>query len=76
MPAIYLVPSFYTHIISGLLVVFAIYILYANYSKIRNLETYKILILILGFSISIGIHGLSHLGLETTYNYNPLNLIG
>ena len=72
MPAIYLAPSFYTHVVSGLLVVFAIFILYANYSKIKMLEPYKLLVLIFGFSISIGSHGLSHLGLETIYNYNPL----
>ena len=51
----------------------AFIILTRNYSKLKNLEPYKLIILTLIFSISIGIHGLSHLGLENYYNYNPIN---
>jgi len=69
---IYFTPSFYAHIINGLLLLIAFILLFKNYSKIVNLEPYKKIILTLFFSISIGIHGLSHLGLETNYNYNPL----
>lgn len=69
----YNIPSFYAHIINGLLLLFACIVLYKNYAKINSLEPYKIIILTLLFSISIGIHGLSHLGLEKIYNYNPLN---
>jgi len=75
MNNIYQNPSFYAHIINGLLLLFAIIILCTNYSKISKVEPYKIIILILLFSISIGIHGLSHLGLEKEYNYNPLKKI-
>lgn len=52
--------------------VIAFILLFKYYSKLNNLEPYKKIILALFFSISIGIHGLSHLGLETNYNYNPL----
>jgi hypothetical protein len=45
---------------------------YKNYSKISNLEPYKLISLTLLFSLTIGIHGLSHLGLESKYNYNPM----
>jgi hypothetical protein len=69
---IYFAPSFYAHIINGLLLLIAFILLFKNYSKIVNLEPYKKIILTLFFSISIGIHSLSHLGLETNYNYNPL----
>ena len=69
---IYFAPSFYAHIINGLLLLIAFILLFKNYSKIVNLEPYKKISLTLFFSISIGIHGLSHLGLETNYNYNPL----
>ena len=72
MNDIYLAPSVYAHIINGLLLLFAFVILYKNYDKISNLEPYKILVVILFFSIGIGVHGLSHLGLEKNYNYNPL----
>jgi tetrahydromethanopterin S-methyltransferase subunit E len=72
MYSIYYKPSFFAHIIGGLLLLFAFIILCINYLKIINLDPYKIIILILIFSISIGIHGLSHLGLEKNYNYNPI----
>ena len=65
-------PSFYAHIINGLLMLAAFVLLYKNYSKISNLEPYKLIVLTLIFSICVGVHGLSHLGLETIYNYNPL----
>ena len=65
-------PSFYAHIINGLLMLFAFILLYKNYSKIKNLEPYKLIILILILSICVGVHGLSHAGLESIYNYNPL----
>ena len=70
MNNIYYMPSFYAHIINGLILLFAFVLLYINYSKITKLEPYKIIILTLIFSISIGIHGLSHLGLEKVYNFH------
>jgi hypothetical protein len=69
---LYLVPSYYAHIINGLLLLFAFYLAYKNYSKIINLEPYSKIILLLLFSICVGIHGLSHLGLERNYQYNPI----
>jgi hypothetical protein len=68
----YVAPSFYAHIINGLLILIAFVLLYKNYSKISNLEPYKLIVLTLILSICVGVHGLSHLGLETIYNYNPL----
>lgn len=72
MNNIYLFPSFYAHIINGILLLVAFILLFKNYSKISNLEPYKLIILTLLFSLGIGIHSLSHLGLEKIYNYNPL----
>lgn len=68
----YMLPSFYAHIINGLLLLVAFVIFYKNYSKMVHLEPYKKVILILVFSIGVGIHGLSHLGLEQIYNFNPM----
>jgi hypothetical protein len=69
---IFVEPSFYAHIISGIFMFIAIIIMIMNYSKIKSLDSYRFLILIMLLSISIGIHGISHLGLETIYGYNPL----
>jgi hypothetical protein len=74
MHTIYCTPSFYAHILNGLLLLFAFILLYKNYSQISELEPFNILVLTLIFSISIGIHGMSHLGLEKNYGYNPMKL--
>lgn len=65
-------PSFYAHIINGILMLFAFILLCKNYSKISNLEPYKLIVLTMILSICIGVHGLSHLGLETIYKFNPM----
>ena len=72
MNNIYIFPSFYAHILNGVTLLFAFILLYKNYSKILNLEPYKKIILMLCFSLAIGVHSLSHLGLEQNYGYNPL----
>jgi hypothetical protein len=72
MNNIYFAPSFYAHIINGFFIFIAIIMLYKNYSKIIKTKPYNLIILVLFFSICIGVHGLSHMGLEKNYNYNPL----
>jgi hypothetical protein len=71
---IYNTPSFYAHIINGLFLLIAFILLYKYYSQIKNLDPYKLIIITLFFSIGVGVHSLSHLGLEKTYGYNPLNM--
>lgn len=75
MNKVFLSPSFYAHVVNAVFIFIAGVILLFNYSKIRNLDPYKLIILSLLFSISIGIHGLTHLGLEQNYNYNPLTMM-
>jgi len=70
-----LVPSFYSHMLNGLLIFLAVILVIMNYSRIKNLNFAKIITLLLLFSMSIGIHGLSHLGLEKLYDYDPLHII-
>jgi len=40
-----------------------------------KLDTFKLIVLMILLSIAAGIHGLSHLGLEWAYGYNPLSKI-
>lgn len=68
----YLIPSFYAHVLNGLLLLIAFIMLYRNYSKLTNLEPFKLIVLTLLFSLGVGVHGMSHLGLEQNYNYNPV----
>lgn len=75
MNQLFLVPSVYTHLINGLLLVLSFILLCNNYSKIKAVDSYKMITLVLIFSIAIGIHGLSHMGLEKMYNYKPWKLL-
>ncbi len=65
-------PSIYAHIFNGLLMLLAVVLLYRNYKNIVSLRPYEHLVLVLLFSITVGVHSLSHLGLESVYNFNPL----
>ena len=67
-------PSLYAHFLHSILLVIAILLVLLNFSKIIHLEPFKLIVLLLFFSLVIGIHGISHLGLETVYNYNPMHL--
>jgi len=66
-------PSTYAHIL-GTIILLIVFILFIwNWSEIKRLDTYQILTLLLLISITITLHGLSHLGMEKVYGYNPLN---
>ena len=57
-----------------ILLLAAIIVFIKNYKKLVSLESYKFIKLVLILSIAAGVHGLSHLGLESVYNYNPLTI--
>ena len=67
-------PSFYAMFISASLTAIGLLIILNIYSKHQTLttDTFQKLMLILGFSIAIGIHGLAHAYAEVNFNYNPL----
>jgi len=67
----YQVPSVYAHILNGLLLFAGAVYLFIS----RSRNSYHILVLILLFSMAVGIHGISHMGLEYVYGYNPLSVI-
>jgi hypothetical protein len=65
-------PSFYAHVMNAMLMLLAVMILIKYYRVLRPYETIVVALL---FSIGIGVHGISHLGLETAYGFNPLRTI-
>ena len=67
-------PSIMAHMLNGLLLFIAVVYVLFNLPKIQTLDTCNVLIVILLFSIAMGVHGLSHLFLEKEYNYVPFNL--
>ena len=66
------IPSFYAHVMNGMLTLIAILLVLANLNAIKNMGTFNMLVIVLLLSIAIGIHGLSHQGLEQNYNFFPL----
>jgi hypothetical protein len=64
-------PSILAHVFNGIVLLIAIILFFRYYTKMDN---NKIVCATLLLSIAIGIHGLSHLGLEMHYGYNPLHL--
>lgn len=68
----FFIPSFYAHILNGLLLVVATILFVIHYKKLTKMDPYKLILIIFIFSIAVGIHGISHLGLESVYNFNPL----
>jgi hypothetical protein len=67
-------PSLYAHVITGILLLVAFILLLQNYRFIKSIDKYRLILLVLLFSIATGVHGISHLGLERIYGYNPLQL--
>jgi hypothetical protein len=67
-------PSLYAHFLHSILLLLAVLLVFLNFSKIVTLEPFKLIVLLLFFSLVIGIHGLSHLGLEALYGYNPIRI--
>lgn len=59
-------PSIYAHVINGLLLLLFVILLLTRDVRMRS---YELLMFILVLSIAVGVHGLSHLGLETAYGY-------
>ena len=68
-------PSIYAHATSGLLLFIIFINIVLNFTLLRNMDIYKRMTILLLLSIALGIHGLSHLGLEHIYNYDPLREI-
>ena len=69
-------PSVMAHTLNGGLLIVALVLAAVNYRVIRRLPLLQMITLILILSIAVGVHGLSHSGLESAYGYNPLRLFG
>ena len=68
----YQAPSIYAHMMNAILLFISVILIYMNYSTISRLAESEKVKLVLLFSLAIGLHGLSHLGLEYVYKFNPL----
>lgn len=67
-------PSIMAHTLNCVLLLVAIVFVISYFPKLQALDAYHTLVLILLFSIVIGIHGISHVFLEKEYQYVPFNM--
>lgn len=67
----HIAPSIFAHILNGILLLVAFILVLTNKSKLKTLQPYMLIKMVLLFSLAVGIHGLSHLGMEYVYNFNP-----
>jgi len=65
-------PSFYLHQLNAFFIFIAFFLLFINYSVIKKSNPYQLVVLSLLISLALGIHGISHLGAEYVYGYNPI----
>jgi hypothetical protein len=68
-------PSMMAHALNGVLMLAAVVVAYMNFCVLWRVDAYKKVLILLVFSIAIGIHGISHLGLEKVYGFNPLKIM-
>ena len=68
-----MIPSLIAHVLGALTLVVAVVVFLYNYKTIISVKPYDRIILLLLTSLVITLHGLSHLGLEKVYGYNPFN---
>jgi len=67
-------PSVIAHVLNGILMFAAVVVAYMNVRFLSRLDPYKKVMILLVFSVAIGIHALSHLGLESVYGLNPFKV--
>jgi hypothetical protein len=68
-------PSLYAHVLNAIFLLIAFVIIIMNYSQVIKLGVYEKITLSLLLSGAVGVHGLSHLGLEGVYGYNPMAML-
>lgn len=68
-------PSYYALALTGLFTLFVIAVFIRNYTILIKSNPYKLIKLLSYIGLLIGIHGLLHLGLETAYNFNPIEIL-
>ena len=74
-PNYVLAPSFFALAISGFLILIFLYILISHFNSFLKIDYLKQLQIIGILCIAFSVHGLLHLGLENTYNFNPYSLL-
>lgn len=70
------IPSVMAHTLNGGLLLVGLALIVLNFNALSRLPPLQLVTLILVMSIAVGVHALSHVGVESTYGYNPWKLLG
>lgn len=70
------VPSVMAHTLNGGLLLLGLVLVAANFNSLSRLPPLQLVTLVLILSIAVGVHALSHVGVESTYGYNPWKFLG
>ena len=65
-------PSFWANGVQGLLILLLLMVIWFSCKDMKKWSLYEKIIVISLFALVIGVHGLLHLGLESVYDWNPL----
>ena len=68
-------PSVFAHAINGLLLLLTGLLVAWNFRTLRKTNPYRLVLLVSILSVAVGIHAISHLGLESVYGLSPAKLL-
>lgn len=68
-------PSYYGLVFTGFISLIVIILFIQNYRVIKQLSADKLITIISLVGIVVGVHSLLHLGLESVYNFNPIEML-
>lgn len=68
---ILIAPSLNSLFFTGFMILVILVIFFTNYNKFIRLDYYHKITILSLITITIGIHGLIHLGVEQNYGFNP-----
>lgn len=75
LKSILIAPSLNSLFITGILIFIIVVMFFVYFREFKRLDYFQKLSLLALISISVGVHGMIHLGVENTYGYNPYNWI-
>jgi hypothetical protein len=64
-------PSFNSLFVTGLLLFLILITIISNFNDVKKFTTFQKLSILSVLAISVGSHGLIHLGVEKQYGFNP-----
>jgi len=68
-------PSYYGLVFTGFISLIVIILFIQNYRYLKALSADKLITVVSLVGIVVGVHSLLHLGLESVYNFNPIEML-